>query len=187
MTSRTIWTALLAGVFAGGMATASYADGDIIIGMAVAQTGWEAAFDGDASLIAKIWIDQMNAKGGLLGKHIKEIEADTKTDKVEGAKAGQAMVDGGANIVLVTCDYDNGSPAASRAQKAGVISVFLCASDPKAGVAGVGPLSFTAGNAGQIEGAILGEWAIKNKGWKKGYVLLDETIQYDKSVCAGYD
>jgi branched-chain amino acid transport system substrate-binding protein len=187
MTSRTIRTALLAGVFAGGMATASYADGDIIIGMAVAQTGWEAAFDGDASLIAKIWIDQMNAKGGLLGKHIKEIEADTKTDKVEGAKAGQAMVDGGANIVLVTCDYDNGSPAASRAQKAGVISVFLCASDPKAGVAGVGPLSFTAGNAGQIEGAILGEWAIKNKGWKKGYVLLDETIQYDKSVCAGYD
>ena len=66
--------------------------------------------------MAKLWIDQMNAKGGLLGKHIKEIEADTKTDKVEGAKAGQAMVDGGAVYPRVTCDYDNGSPAASKAR-----------------------------------------------------------------------
>jgi branched-chain amino acid transport system substrate-binding protein len=187
MISRTIRTALIAGIFAGGMATSSYADDDITIGAAVAFTGWEAAYDNEGTLMAKLWIDQMNAKGGLLGKHIKEIEADTKTDRVEGAKAGQAMVDGGANIVLVTCDYDNGSPAASKAQKAGIISVFLCASDPRAGVAGVGPLSFTAGNAGQIEGGLLAEWAIKKKGWKKGYVLLDETIQYDKSVCAGYD
>ena len=40
MTSRTIRTALLAGIFASGAATSSYADGDITMGAAVAFTGW---------------------------------------------------------------------------------------------------------------------------------------------------
>ena len=68
-----------------------------------------------------------------------------------------------------------------------MINVFLCASDPKAGVAGVGPLSFSANNAAQTEGASLAEWAVKKRDLKKGYVLLDESVEYDKSVCAGYD
>ena len=68
-----------------------------------------------------------------------------------------------------------------------MITVFLCASDPKAGVAGVGPLSFSANNAAQTQGATLAEWAVKKRNLKKGYVLLDEGLEYDKSVCAGYD
>jgi branched-chain amino acid transport system substrate-binding protein len=28
---------------------------------------------------------------------------------------------------------------------------------------------------------------VEKKGWKNGYVLLDDSIEYDKSVCAGYD
>ena len=73
-----------------------------------------------------------------------------------------------------------------QGQKAGIITVFICASDPKAGIAGVGPLSFTANNAAQTEGAThrVGD---KERNLKKGYVLLDESIEYDKSVCAGYD
>jgi branched-chain amino acid transport system substrate-binding protein len=38
-----------------------------------------------------------------------------------------------------------------------------------------------------LQGAVAGEWAIEKKGWKTGYVLLDDSIEYDKSVCAGYD
>jgi branched-chain amino acid transport system substrate-binding protein len=97
------------------------------------------------------------------------------------------MVDQGAELMFVSCDYDFGAPAALQGQKAGIITVFICASDPKAGVAGVGPLSFTANNAAQTEGATLAEWAVKKRNLKKGYVLLDESIEYDKSVCAGYD
>jgi branched-chain amino acid transport system substrate-binding protein len=160
---------------------------DIVLGFAVALTGWMNAYDGDSTRMAKLWIDQTNAKGGLLGRKIKWVEADTKTDRTEGAKAGQAMVEQGAELLFVSCDYDFGAPAALQGQKAGIITVFICASDPKAGVAGVGPLSFTANNAAQTEGATLAEWAVKKRNLKKGYVLLDESIEYDKSVCAGYD
>jgi branched-chain amino acid transport system substrate-binding protein len=155
--------------------------------MAVAFSGWMEAYDGEAAKMAQLWIEQTNAKGGVLGKQIKVITADTKTDRVEGAKAGKDLIDQGANLLLVSADYDYGAPAALQAQKAGVISTFLGASDPKAGVLGVGPLSFTANNAAQLEGAVMGEWGYDKKGFRKGYMLIDETIEYNKSICAGYE
>src|SRR6202043_2518406 len=77
--------------------------------------------------------------GGVLGKKLRAVFADTKSDRAEGAKAGQEVVSQGADLVVGTCDYDFGAPALLQAQKAGKISVFLCAEDAKAGVAGVGP------------------------------------------------
>jgi len=90
-------------------------------------------------------------------------------------------------MTFATCDYDYGAPAALQAQRAGIISVFLCAEDPKAGILGVGNLSFTASGAAQLQGAVMAEWALGKKGWKNAYVLLDDSIEYDKSVCAGFD
>jgi branched-chain amino acid transport system substrate-binding protein len=145
------------------------------------------AYDGDATKMAALWIDQSNAKGGLLGRKLRAVYADTKSDRVEGTRAGQEMVQQGAKIVLATADYDYGAPAALQAQKAGVISVFLGASDPKAGVVGVGPYSFTAEKAGQLEGATVADWGYQKKGYRTAYVLLDDAIEYDKSVCAGFD
>ena len=187
MSKVALCVAVCASLVLGFGRQASAESKDLVVGFAVALTGWMNAYDGDATNMAKLWIDQTNAKGGLLGRKIKWVEADTKTDRTEGAKAGQEMIDQGAELLFVSCDYDFGAPAALKGQAAGVITVFICASDPKAGIAGVGPLSFTANNAAQTEGATMAEWAVKKRNLKKGYVLLDETIEYDKSVCAGYD
>ena len=113
---------------------------------------------------AQIFIDDVNAKGGILGKKLRAVFADTKSDRAEGAKAGQEVVSQGADLVVGTCDYDFGAPALLQAQKAGKISVFLCAEDAKAGVAGVGPYAFTAGVAAQLEGASLAEWGYDKQG-----------------------
>jgi len=188
MKARILIGALLSGVLAFAAAgRAAAAEDGITIGMAVAFSGWMEAYDGEATKMAQLWVDQTNAKGGLLGKPIKVISGDTKTDRVEGAKVGKALVDQGANLLLVSADYDYGAPAALQAQKAGVVSTFVGASDPKAGVLGVGPYSFTANNAGQLEGAVMGDWGYDKKGFRKGYMLIDETIEYNKSVCAGYE
>ncbi len=183
---------LMAAVIAGSLlaypvARVHAADDDIVMGFSVAQSGGMEAYDGDATRMAALWIEQTNAKGGLLGKKLRAVYADTKSDRVEGTKAGQEMVRDGAKVVFVTADYDYGAPAALQAQKAGIISVFLGASDPKAGVVGVGPYSFTAEKAGQLEGATVAEWGYEKKGYRTGYVLLDDAIEYDKSVCAGFD
>lgn len=163
------------------------ASDDIVIGFATAQSGPEVPYDADGSRMAQLWIDETNAAGGLNGKKLRAVFADTKSDRTEGAKAGQAVLRDGAAVVVVTCDYDYGSPAALQAQRAGVISVSICAGDPKMGPLGVGNLAFSASNTAQAEGAALAQFAAETKKFSTGYVLLDDSIEYDKSLCAGYE
>ena len=176
----------LAGAAASVSGAASAAD-DIVIGFAVAQSGSVEGYDDNGTKTAQIFIDDINAKGGLLGRKLRAVFADTKSDRAEGAKAGQEVLHQGAELVIGTCDYDYGAPALLQAQRAGKISVFLCAEDAKAGIAGIGPLSFTAGVAAQLEGASLAEWGYEKKHFRNAYVLLDNSVEYTKSVCAGFD
>jgi branched-chain amino acid transport system substrate-binding protein len=169
------------------LSSAAQAADDIVIGFAVAQSGPVAAYDDNGTKTAQIFIDDINAKGGVLGKKLRAVFADTKSDRAEGAKAGQEVINQGADLVVRTCDYDFGAPALLQAQKAGKISVFLCAEDAKAGIAGVGPYAFTAGVAAQLEGASLAEWGYDKQGYRNAYVLLDDSVEYTKSVCAGFD
>jgi branched-chain amino acid transport system substrate-binding protein len=160
---------------------------DIVIGLSTAQSGFLQPYDADGVRMAKLWIEQTNAKGGLLGRKLRVVEADTKSDRTEGAKAGQSVVRDGAAVVVVTCDYDYGAPSALQAQRAGVISVSLCAGDPKMGPLGVGNLAFSASSTAQSEGAALALFSLNDKKFTTGYVLLDDSVEYDKSLCAGYE
>jgi branched-chain amino acid transport system substrate-binding protein len=118
----------------------------------------------------------------VLGKQIKVVTADTKSDPAQGANAATQVLEQGAELVLVTCDFDFGAPAAITAQAAGKISFALCAADPKFGVQGIGDLAFTMGNGTPGEGATMAEWAAKEKGWSKAFILKDTQVEYTKSV-----
>ena len=166
---------------------ASAAENEIVVGLAIAQSGIIQPYDADGIRMALLWIDETNANGGLLGKKLRVVQADTKSDRAEGVRAGQAVLREGASLVIVSCDYDYGAPSALQAQRAGVISVSLCAGDPKMGVLGIGNLAFTASNAAQAEGAALAQFSLNEKKWTTGYVLLDDSVEYDKSLCAGYE
>ncbi|WP_323038885.1 ABC transporter substrate-binding protein [Gemmobacter sp.] len=174
-------------VLAFGAATPTLADDEILIGLAIAESGFMAAYDGDGTQSVKLWIDDQNAKGGLLGRQLKWIAADTKSDRAQGARAGQQMVDAGVDLMVVSCDYDQGVPAAAAAQRAGIPSVFLCAMDPKAGVQGAGAFAFTSTIAAQVQGSAGAGWAHSKLDAKTYYSLLDTTTEFDKSVCAGFE
>jgi branched-chain amino acid transport system substrate-binding protein len=176
--------AIAASVLVAGAARAD--DKPIVIGFATAATGWVAPYDNGVKG-AEIAIEEINAKGGLLGRKLVSVYSDTKSDRAQGAKAGVDVIQKGADLVVVTCDYDMGAPAGLEAQHAGKISWSLCAEDAKYGVQGVGNLAFTAAEAAQLQGAALAEWAYKNKGVKNPYVLLDTSVEYNKSVCFGFD
>lgn len=161
-------------------------ENEIVVGMAVAQSGFMAAYDGDGTNAIKLWVEDQNAKGGLLGHKIKWILSDTKSDRAQSARSGQEMVDEGADIVVVSGDYDYGSPAAAAVQRAGKLSVFLAAEDPKAGVQGAGPYAFTSSVASQVQGASIAGWVYSKLAAKTEYTLLDSINEYNKSLCAGY-
>jgi branched-chain amino acid transport system substrate-binding protein len=98
--------------------TPALAADEIVVGFATAASGFMQAYDKPAQDAALIRIDEINKAGGLLGKKIKPVFADTKTDQAEGAKAGLTVLDQNAELVIVSCDYDFGAPAALQAQSA---------------------------------------------------------------------
>lgn len=160
---------------------------DITVGFAVAQSGWMEAYDTPAATAAKIRIDEINANGGLLGRQIKWVEADTKTDRQQAARAGLQVIDAGADMMVVSCDYDFGAPAALSADAEGLVSFFLCAEDVKAGIQGVGPNSFSGSVLAGVQGATMAEWSHAKRNAHTGYVLLDTSIEYNKGICTGFD
>ncbi|QND66277.1 ABC transporter substrate-binding protein [Mesorhizobium loti] len=162
-------------------------DSKIVVGFATAESGFMEAYDKPATDAALIRIDEINAAGGLLGKKIEVVKADTKSDRAEGAKAGLSVLDQGADLVVVSCDYDFGSPAALAAEAAGKVSFFLCAESVKAGIQGVGPHSFSASVLAAVQGATMAEWAYNKKEAKTFYRLLDTWTEYNKGICDGFD
>ncbi len=170
------------------LAGPALADDDrIVVGFATAETGFMQAYDKPAQDAAMIRIKEINDAGGLLGKQIEVVNADTKTDRAEGAKAGLSVIDQGADMVVVSCDYDFGAPAALAAESSGLISFFLCAESIKAGIQGVGPNSFSASVLAAVQGATMAEWAYTKKDARSFYRLLDTWTEYNKGICDGFD
>jgi len=168
-------------------ASARAADDDIVIGFAIAQSGWMNAYDGPPLKGAQMAIEDINAKGGVLGKKIRAVIADTKSDQTESAKAGQAVLADGAKFMVVSCDYDMGAGAATVANSNKIVAISFCATDAKMGVQGIGPYVFTMSTSALTNGATLAEWAWTKKNWRNAYILLDTTIEYDKAICGGFE
>lgn len=160
---------------------------DITIGFAIAKSGWMEAYDTPAATAAKIRIDEINAAGGLLGRQIAVVEADTRTDRAGAAKAGLDLLDQGAQMMIVSCDYDFGAPSALVAEGEAMISFFLCAEDVKAGIQGVGPLSFSSSVLAPVQGATMAEWSHARREARTAYVLEDTFIEYNKGICTGFE
>lgn len=184
--TRRALATLLASALSSSMAIAQTGK-EIVIGFANAKSGWVEAYDTPARRAALIRIDEINAAGGLLGKTLKVVETDTKSDRAQSAKAGLEALEQGAELLVVSCDYDFGGPAALQAQKKGKVSFFLCAEDIKAGIQGVGKNSFSASVLAAVQGATMAEWAYSKRNMRQAYVLLDSSIEYDKGICSGFD
>src|SRR3954453_10759288 len=102
----------------------------IVIGIATAQTGFIAAFDKPAVTGAMIAIADISKSGGVLGRPLKVVTADTKSDLNLGAQAGLSVISKGADVMLVTLDFNYGGPAARAAQSHGLVAVSIGASSP---------------------------------------------------------
>ena len=158
----------------------------IVIGSAVALTGPISAFDLPALRGTEIAIEEINANGGILGRQVELVKADTKSDINQGARAGLEVLDQGADAMIVTLDYNFGGGAAREAQKAGKVVIAPGAGSAKFGVQGIGNMAYTLGIAAQTDSTVAAEWGIEKKGFKTAYLLLDDVTDYDKDQCSAF-
>ena len=85
-----VWTATAAVC----LSSAAEAADDIVIGFAVAQSGPVAGYDDNGTKTAQIFIDDVNAKGGILGKKLRAVFADTKSRRGSQSRTGSRQSGG---------------------------------------------------------------------------------------------
>jgi len=153
----------------------------IIFGVASCQTGALSPWDLPNTRTLQFFAEDVNKAGGIMGRKVKVVVADTKCDAQVGPTAAIEVIDKGAIFVQVSCDYDFGSPAAFVAEQKGMISFATCAASTKFGLQGVGPHAFTMSHGTPTEGSAIAEFGF-GKGWRTAYVLLDTSIDYDKKI-----
>lgn len=156
----------------------------IIIGGALALSGPVAPYDQPPLAFAELAVEDVNAAGGVMGRPLQIVTADTKSDPSQGPTAASEVLDQGAIAVMVTSDFDFGSPAALTAQSKSVIAISPGAASPKFGVQGIGPLAYTMATGTPDEGYTIAEWGSKDKGWKSAYALLDDGSEYERTTMA---
>lgn len=163
------------------------ANGDpIVIGAAIAESSFMAPFDEPPLAAARFAIEDINAEGGVLGRPLELVVSDMKSEPSKGPQAALDVLGQGAEMVIVSCDFDIGGPAAVTATAEGKVAFSTCAGSPQFGPQGIGPLAYTMGAAGQTEGSILAEWATEKKDFKTAYLLTDTDLEYYKNVAKGF-
>jgi branched-chain amino acid transport system substrate-binding protein len=162
-------------------ASSSSSKDPIVIGFSGAQTGFYNLFDGPTLVGAKIAVNEINAKGGVLGRQLKITTQDSKSNVNTGVQATLDLIKNGADMIMPMIGADWGGPSARMAQQKEVLSITGSGS-PKFGFQGVGPLAYNSYPGNQVEAAILAEWAYE-KGWRKPYLLCNLADDYNRSNC----
>lgn len=155
----------------------------IIIGAAVAQSGGLAPYDGPPMIGAEMAVAKINAAGGVLGRQLKIVYADTHSDINQGGQAALEVIDKGAQFVIVTCDFDYGASATRMAVQHDLLTFSTCAGSPKYGPAVLGPLAYTMGTAGETFGAAMAEYSYNVRGFRNAVFFTDTSIDYFKVLC----
>ena len=157
---------------------------DIVIGAAVAQSGWMNAFDGPSLSGFKVFMDQLNAKGGVNGKKFVLKIVDTKTEQAGSKDAATQLINDGAQILLTSANFDFGAPGGNVAQAKGILNFSLGAASPLYGPQGIGPQAYTSAPSTYLEGNGIAQ-TLADLGKKKPFVLIDDTIDYSTQVGQG--
>src|SRR5580692_3661478 len=99
----------------------------IKLGAALALSGAFSPFDVEPLNTAKLWAAKTNAEGGIDGRQVEFVEADTESEPANGPIAAKQVSSEGAEIVLVSCNYNFGASTALTAEAEGKVSMSVCA------------------------------------------------------------
>jgi branched-chain amino acid transport system substrate-binding protein len=161
---------------------ASGSDEVITIGAALCLTGIQAPLDEPALRGAQLAVEEINKKGGVLGRQLELINLDGKTDPVTVGNVTVQLIEQGADAIITPSDFDFGGPASREAQEAGLVGISPAASSPLFGSEALGDKQFTMSMWNTTMGAAAAQYAYQDKGWRTAYVVTDTFIDYTKSL-----
>ena len=177
---------IASGISVTSATTANAAKCEVLIGAAMAQTGFMAPFDGPALETAKIAVSRLNRKGGINGCKVVLKAVDTGTNPDKGQQIATQFVADGAKLLLVTCDADINLKSAQVGEKAGILVIAPCVGSTAMGPDNGLNLGYSLGSAVPGEAAIMAEFAYARLG-KTATLFKDMSIAYTTSQCDAFE
>jgi len=154
------------------------AEEPILIGGALSLTGIQAPLDEPGLRGAELAVEELNNTGGILGRPVKFVNLDGKSDPVTVGNVAVQLIEQGAVAMVAPCDFDFGGPASREAQAKGLVGISTCASSPLYGSEALGDKQFTLSMWNTTMGAAAAEYAYKELGLRSVYVVTDSFIDY---------
>ncbi|MDL2263260.1 ABC transporter substrate-binding protein [Synergistaceae bacterium OttesenSCG-928-I11] len=169
----------LLSIFAAG---AAFAADPIKVGYLAALTGDYAVYGQTEVNASKMAIDEINAKGGLLGRQIELVVYDTKTRNEDAVNAVRRMIENDKVVAILGANSSGiniaTGPIVNRGQ---VPQIATLATNPNVTVDAKGnvlPYSFRICFTDPYQGALAAELAANTLGKKKGAVLYNVGSDY---------
>lgn len=169
----------LLSIFAAG---AAFAAEPIKVGYLAALTGDYAVYGQTEVNSSKMAIDEINAKGGLLGRQVELVVYDTKTRNEDAVNAVRRMIESDKVVAILGANSSGiniaTGPIVNRAE---VPQIATLATNPSVTVDAKGnvlPYSFRICFTDPYQGALAAELAANTLGKKKGAVLYNVGSDY---------
>jgi branched-chain amino acid transport system substrate-binding protein len=158
--------------------------GPVVIGESLGETGFLSAFDVPASQGAQIAADEINASGGIEGRKIVLKKVNNQSEATQAYSAAKTLIDEGSQILLGSCNAEQGGPTARAANEAHLVMFSFCGGEPKLSrqVGNSNVYTFDMGNETNGVGASMAAFAYK-KGLRNVYLLEDTEINYSQEMC----
>jgi branched-chain amino acid transport system substrate-binding protein len=158
---------------------------EIVIGAAIAKTGYLAPYDGNIAAIKQL-VDETNAKGGIDGHRLAIVEVDNRSDPQQAPVAAQKVIEDGADVLLLSCEALTAAAAAPVAEEHHELNFSMCAGEPGYGPPYTGHLSFT-GNPNFLSEVSAGAAFLRQQGIKRPFLMCDTAISMGKAQCSAFE
>ncbi|NLN81044.1 MAG: ABC transporter substrate-binding protein [Clostridiales bacterium] len=173
---------MLTGIVAG---CKSKEDDKIIIGGLAPLTGNVAQYGQAVDNAVKMAIEEINEKGGILGKKIDYRSVDEKGDPTEAVNAYYSLVEEG--IVALIGDVTS-KPSKSVAQKAAEDNMpMITPSGSEESITKVGKNVFRTCFIDPYQGKLMADYAFKKLNAKSAAILFDTGDPYSTGIADAFD
>lgn len=154
----------------------------VVVGHYASMTGGTAVFGNSADKGARLAVDEINARGGVLGRPVKLVTEDTQSKPEEAVTAVQKLINQDKVVALIGEIASSRSIAAAPvAQKSRIPMLSPASTNPK--VTQVGSYVFRACFIDPFQGTAMADFAMKSeKGPKAKRIAVLYDVKNDYSL-----
>jgi ABC-type branched-subunit amino acid transport system substrate-binding protein len=160
------------GQTAGGSKSAF--DGEVKIGLITSVSGPASVYYPSIKQVTQMAVDEINASGGVLGKEVKLITADTKTTPAVAATQSRRLVQEGVELIVVediVADRDAALPPATQGNVPFIYAWSYEGGSLQGGTDTVCKKNFWA--TGQVPNNLVPQpiALLSNRGWRNWFLI----------------